>query len=79
MIMKKQKKNYIIQINSFFSEKENILNNIEFNRNNAINNINSIYTKFNQNINGLKNHFEDFKKKVKEIEDFIYREFGIKD
>ena len=75
----KTKKNYIIQINSFFSEKENILNNIEFNRNNAINNINSIYTKFNQNINGLKNHFEDFKKKVKEIEDFIYIEFGIKD
>ena len=71
--------NYKEKINNFFKEG---LNNsskmIEENKNKIINNISDIFNKFNEGINGFKRNINKFEKTVKDVEDFIYRQTGIK-
>ena len=67
-------------IDQYFNEnRDNIINNLTDNRNNGKRNIERIYDVFIDNIKGLKTNFSYFEKIVKNIEDFIYRLFGIKD
>ena len=70
---------YKEKIEKFFNEgKENSNKMIEDNKNKIVNNIYDIFNKFNEGINGFKRHINDFEKTVKEVEDFIYRQTGIK-
>ena len=70
---------YREKITQFFKEgKENTNQMIEENKNKIVYNINDIFNKFNEGINGFKKHINDFEKTVKEVEDYIYRQTGIK-
>jgi hypothetical protein len=70
---------YREKIDKFFKEGIQDSNKmIEDNKNKIVNNINDIFNKFNEGINGFKKHINDFGKTVKEVEDFIYRQTGIK-
>ena len=70
---------YKNKVTNFFNNKDNILSIIEKNKNKAIDNIEGIVNKFQNKIQGFKNNFEEFERIVKEVEEFIYKEFGIKE
>ena len=70
---------YKEKIEKFFKEgKESSNKMIEENCYKIVNNIDNIFNKFNEGINGFKNNINNFEKTVKEVEDFIYRQTGIK-
>ena len=72
-------KKYQEKINNFFKEgKENSIKMIEENKNKIVNNIYDIFNKFNEGISGFKNHINDFEKTVKDVEEYIYKQTGIK-
>ena len=71
---------YQDEIDQYFNEnRDNIIKNLTDNRNNGKINIERIHDVFIDNIKGLKTNFSYFEEIVKNIEDFIYRLFGIKD
>ena len=71
-------KNYKNAIYSFFENGEkSVINRINENNNNIINNIEGIYYKFNEEVGGFKDNFDEFKKIVEDIENFIYMKTGI--
>ena len=70
--------NYRDSINDYFSNnKEAVIDNLKQNRDTGKSNIQRIYDTFKSNINGLKDHFSEFQKILSEVEQYIYREFGI--
>ena len=70
---------YKTSVDNFFNNKDNILSIIKNNKVKAIDNIEEIYNNFQNIIQGFQNHFGEFEKIVKEVEEFIYKEFGIKE
>lgn len=75
----KTKAKYQQQINKFFEEgKQKSIQGIEANKNKIYYNIEGIFKKFNEEVTGFKNHINEFEKTVKDVENFIYQETGIK-
>lgn len=72
-------KKYQEEVDKFFISKDEVIKVIDKNKDKVINDLEGLFEKFNQQIDGFKNHFNDFENTVKEIEQFIYKVFGIRD
>ena len=71
--------NYRAKLDTFFKDtKKNSLESIEDKKTKTIENIDGIFGKFNEEINGFKKNINEFKKIVDQVEDFIYKNTGIK-